>query len=113
MAKLVNLKLKVIEEEIENALEHYSGNLYKNAFAIPELRQKLIVHVSKEIPGYCLVLEHTEKRLIKRHFSYRSLELRLQLENYIHQGMYQIIQEHKDWAISQFHQEDKPKDEPY
>lgn len=113
MAKLVNLKLQVIEEEIENALEHYSGNLYKTAFAIPELRQKLIFHVLRKFPGYCLVLEDTAKLLIKHQFSYRSLELRLQLENYIHQGMYQIIQEHKDWVTSSFYQEDKPKDEPY
>jgi hypothetical protein len=113
VAKLVNLKIKVIEEEIENALEHYSGNLYKTAFAIPQLRQKLIFYVLRKVPGYCMVIEGNQKLLIKHQFSYRSLELRLQLENHIHQGIYQIIQEHKDWGIPSFYQEDKPKDEHY
>jgi hypothetical protein len=113
VAKLVNLKIKVIEEEIENALEHYSGNLYKTAFSIPQLRQKLIFYVLRKVPGYCMVIEGNQKLLIKHQFSYRSLELRLQLENHIHQGIYQIIQEHKDWGMPSLYQEDKSKDEPY
>lgn len=113
MVKVVNLKLQVIEEEIENALEHYSQHPYKTAFAIPDWRQKLLSYLLSQVPGSYLVIEDNQKLLIKNQFSYRSMELRLQLENHIHKGIAQLIQENRNKVTRSTYQEDKLKNEPY
>jgi len=93
MCQIIDLKLKVIEEEIENALEQYSDPVYKNTFAIPEWRQKLLGYILSKVPGFYLVMGDTQQLIIKDHFSYHSLELRLQVETHIHNGICQIFEE--------------------
>ena len=100
MYKIIDLKLKIIEEEIENVLEQYSDPTYKNAFAIPEWRQKLLGYLLRKVPGSYLVIEDTQKLLIKRHFSNHSIELRLQLETHIYNGINQIYLEYSNTEIT-------------
>lgn len=79
MCQIIDLKLKLIEEELENVLEQYSEPLYKITFAIPEWRQKLLGYILSKVPGFYQVIGDTQQLIIKHHFSYDSLELRLQL----------------------------------
>ncbi|HEY9730168.1 MAG TPA: hypothetical protein V6D50_27300 [Chroococcales cyanobacterium] len=94
MAKVIDLKLQVIEEELDNYLEAHGDRVYRSISANPDLRQKLIDYVRSRVPGYCIVLEYSEKRAIKKDcFSYRSLLLRLRLETYIQQGIHEAIEQ--------------------
>jgi hypothetical protein len=54
--RILDLKLQWIEEEISFALDNYSEESYRQSFAIPELRQKLISYLMNEIPGSCLLI---------------------------------------------------------
>lgn len=92
MTKMIDLKLQVVEEELDNYLESQGDPVCRSISTNPDLRQKLIDYVMSRVPGYYLVLEDSEKRAIKKHgFSYRSIVLRLQLEDYIRQGIYEAI----------------------
>jgi hypothetical protein len=97
MAKVIDLKLQVIEEELDNYLEAHGDRVYRSISANPDLRQKLIDYVRSRVPGYCIVLEYSEKRAIKTikkdGFSYGSLVLRLRLETYIQQGIHEAIEQ--------------------
>jgi hypothetical protein len=86
-----NVGLVVVNEEIESALDLYPDELYKQAFANPELRQKLIDYVMTGIQGIYPYLEHRQGLPTKTKFPYRSLELRLHIENYVHWGIEQLL----------------------
>jgi hypothetical protein len=90
--KTEDLKLALINEEIDNALELYPDEPYKKVFAIPELRQKLIDYVTKGIQEVYPVIQTTQNLPVKTKFPYRSLELRLHIENYVHWGIEYILE---------------------
>lgn len=86
-----NLGFVVVNEEIENALDLYPEEPYKRAFANPELRQKLVNYVMNGIQGIYPALEHKSSLPAKPRFPYRSLELRLHIESYVHWGIEYLI----------------------
>lgn len=90
---IMDLKVKSIEQEVEAVLDSYPEN-YKNAFMLPDLRQKLISYVYHKTPGSYLVIKWDNKRrLIKQYFALKSQELFLQIEAHIHNGIKQIFEE--------------------
>ncbi|NJK49630.1 hypothetical protein HC931_17065 [Candidatus Gracilibacteria bacterium] len=91
VATLVNLKHESIDEEIDNILELYSDEFCQQLSTIPNFRQRLHNYVLDEME-----LEKAESSCNKYFRSkvklpYRSLELRLQLERYINQGIAHIL----------------------
>lgn len=97
MAKtIVNLTQPIVTQEVEEVLSSYPDRPYQQAFAIPDLRQKLIAYVmTRSQVAYTAVEE--EVNLNPDAFRL-SLEERLQMEALIHQGIHQILQEDADWA---------------
>jgi hypothetical protein len=93
-----NLGIVVINEEIENALDLYPDQPYKQAFAHPELRQKLINYVMGGIQGLYPVLVNQQNLSTKMKFPYRSLELRLHIENYVHWGIEYLLAANSAWV---------------
>lgn len=89
-----NLGFVIVNEEIENALELYPDEPYKKAFANPELRQKLINYVMGGIQSIHPIHSKLQSSLAKTNFPYRSLELRLQVENYVHWGIEYLLERH-------------------
>ncbi|AFZ17746.1 hypothetical protein [Allocoleopsis franciscana] len=94
-----NLGILVINEEIANALDLYPDDPYKQAFANPELRQKLVNYVMSGIQGLYPVLAHQQGWPVKTKFPYRSLELRLHIENYVHWGIEHLLAANSDWLV--------------
>lgn len=88
----INTVQKSIDEEIENALELYSDELYKRILAIPGFRQKLSAYVLDRIETANADIKNRQQLFSKTKFPYRSLELRLQIERYITEGIAQILQ---------------------
>ncbi|HBL15169.1 MAG TPA: hypothetical protein DD379_28020 [Cyanobacteria bacterium UBA11162] len=93
---IVDLGLQLVNEEIDNALDIYPDDACKKAFANPELRQKLIDYVMGGIPEAYMYDEDAPKRAVKAKFPYRSLELRLRVEKYVHWGIEYILETHSD-----------------
>lgn len=92
MTKLIDLKLQAVEEELDNYLEVHRDRISRSISTNPNLRQKLIDYVMCKVPGYCIILEDSEKISVKKEgFSYQSTVLRLKLETYIQQGIYESL----------------------
>lgn len=91
--RIVDLGLRLVNEEIDTALELYPDETYKEAFAIPELRQRLIDYVMAGIPEAYICNPNTPNRA---KFPYHSLELRLRVEQYVHWGIEYIRETHAD-----------------
>lgn len=91
-----DLGIVVVNEEIENALELYPEEPYKRAFANPELRQKLVNYVMSGIQSIHPVLTHKPSSSVRTKFPYRSLELRLHIESYVHWGIEYLVEVNSD-----------------
>lgn len=94
LEKKLDSAVKLINEEINQVLEIYPEDPYKRVFTIPELRQKLIDYVMKGIQGNYPSDQNRQPLDLKSKLPYRSLELRLRIENYIHWGVEYIFQSH-------------------
>ncbi|MBE9051607.1 hypothetical protein IQ243_14475 [Nostocales cyanobacterium LEGE 11386] len=104
MKTVVNLTLQSVVGEIESVLDTYPYH-YQQAFALPDLRQELIVFVLNRIPRFYnpvseeqVHLQDLQSESLLSHKLPRSpLEQQLHLQNLIHQGICSIIQEKSDW----------------
>lgn len=93
MAAIIDLKIQVIEEEIDQALNSFFEENHRLELAKPELRQQLISYVSAKVSGSYLVIDWgNQKRSIKQDFAYYSQALRLQIETHIYNGIHQIFE---------------------
>ncbi|MBE9005599.1 hypothetical protein IQ259_11220 [Fortiea sp. LEGE XX443] len=105
MKTVVNLTRESVVSEIESVLDTYAYHPYQETFAIPELRQELIVFVLSHIPCFYNVefdREFPLQKIIKdcpvdEKFPRSPLEQKLHLQNLIHQGIFSIMQDKSDW----------------
>jgi hypothetical protein len=92
---IVNLTLPVVVDQIETALEDYPHHPYQQAFAIPDLRQRLIAYVLSRISNNYTVLEEGEN---STHAINCSSDRILQIKNLVTQGIQDILQQHWEWS---------------
>jgi hypothetical protein len=94
---LINLTLPTVVQEIEDVLDEYPPHPYHAAFAIHELRQKLIAHVLSHIPNRYTVegVQEPTTNLKARHVS--PLAERLHMEMFIRAGILHILRENADF----------------
>jgi len=100
MKTVVNLTRESVISEIESVLDTYSYHPYQATFAIPELRQELIVFVISRIPCFYNVEFDRECPLdfpIEQKFPRSPLEQKLHIQNLIHQGIFAIMQDKSAW----------------
>jgi hypothetical protein len=83
--------VRVVSEEIAIALEQYPDFPYKETFANGELRQELMAYVLRRLAVFSKDGDGTAQTLSPPKFPYRSLELRLRVEAYIHRGIQQLF----------------------
>lgn len=95
--KIINLTLQVVIQEIENVFDDYFHHPARQAFAIPELRQKLIAYVLNRIRSRYIVIEDEQDVAISHKFPC-SQEQRLHIEAVIKSGIQHILQENSDWV---------------
>ncbi|HBE18119.1 MAG TPA: hypothetical protein DDW51_10995 [Cyanobacteria bacterium UBA11367] len=88
-----NSDWKIIEEEIENALDIYLAGFYKTAFALPPLHQQLRQYVIQKLAESYNLTAESSTILIQQRLPYHSLELRLELEKYTQEAIFQMVQE--------------------
>jgi hypothetical protein len=92
---IVNLTLPVVVDQIETALEDYPYHPYQQAFAIPDLRQRLIAYVLSRISNSYTVLEEGEN---STHSNNCSSDRILQIKNIVTQGIHDILQQYWEWS---------------
>jgi hypothetical protein len=105
MKTLVNLTQQSVVGEIESVLDTYPYHPYQKAFAIPDLRQELIVFVLTRLPsfdgamseGHISLAEAEQGSSAYYKLPRKPLEQQLHLQNLIHQGICLIVQEKSDW----------------
>ena len=95
--KIINLTLHVVIQEIEEVLDDYVYHSYRQTFAIPELRQKLIAYVLNRIRSRYAVIED-EQDVAINHKAVCSQEQRLHIESVIQCGIQHVLQENADWV---------------
>jgi hypothetical protein len=94
---IVNLTEPIVVQEIEDTLSTYPYQPYQQAFAIPDLRQKLIAYVmTRSQVSYTVV---DSEAVFNPNAIHASIEERLQMEALIRQGIDQILQEDAEWTI--------------
>jgi hypothetical protein len=88
-----NRLLKVIQEEIENTLDACPNKFCQFFFTCPNLRQDLLCYVLCKLSNdpQAVAVEQSKKLCSKHTFPYYSLEMRLHLESYIHEGMNYLL----------------------
>lgn len=92
---IVNLTLPVVVDQIETALKDYPYHPYQQAFAIPDLRQRLIAYVLSRISNYYTVLEEGENSTYSNNCSSDRI---LQIKNIVTQGIHDILQQYWEWS---------------
>lgn len=94
--ELVRQKAYVLQE-IENVLQDYPEHPYQVAFAIDELRSKLVAHVLRHIPICYSVIRDTQKLTTNAKFPYRSKSERIRLDTLIRGSILHLLRENADW----------------
>ena len=96
LPRIINLTLLLVIKEIEDILEDYPEDSYQVAFSIPELRQKLILHVVNQLPSYYAILEEDQELPSNPKSLYSSLEQKVCMEILIRESIVQLFRENAD-----------------
>jgi len=96
--KIFNITNQIVVREIEDVLDTYPHHPYQKAFAIPNLRQKLIAYILSQVRNIYIAIEEGEELRIGPNFLSRSLEQRPHIESVIRQGIVHILQEDAEWV---------------
>jgi hypothetical protein len=96
LPRIINLTLLLVIKEIEDILEDYPEDSYQVAFSIPELRQKLILHVVNQLPSYYAILEEDQELPSNPKSLYSSLEEKVCMEILIRESIVQLFRENAD-----------------
>ena len=93
---IANLTLPLVTKEIENVLDSYHYHPYRQAFAIPQLREQLVAYVLNSVPAcYAMVEEHSE---IESHSDVVPRPLREQLRLVVTDGIERLIADNAEWV---------------
>lgn len=100
-----SFNLEFVVKEVEDILQEYPEHPYQAAFAIPELRQKLIAHVLSLSNNY-RVIENARKPLRLTNYLYPPFEQQLRIEVLIRGGILHLLRENADWVSSHIYQKE-------
>lgn len=91
--QLQNNLCKVIQEEIENALDTYPEKFFQLFFDYPNLRDDLFFYALCKLSNdpQPLAVQSSPHYPQKHTFPYYSLEMRLKVESYIQEGMSYLL----------------------
>ncbi|MGB7443712.1 MAG: hypothetical protein WA919_21830 [Coleofasciculaceae cyanobacterium] len=106
--KLGKIGLKLVVEEIDNALALYPEKAQKQIFASPNFRQLLIDYVASRIIREYLMANDGQDSQILPKFPYHSLELRLKVEIFVHRGIRHFFPDQSALMVSATSVEKQP-----
>lgn len=95
---ITNLALPLIIEAIETALEHQHHYPYRRAYAIPEMRQKLIAYVLNAAPVCYGLVEVEEEEFIAIDRALVPKPVQNQLQEKVAEGIPKVIEDNADWV---------------
>jgi hypothetical protein len=96
MTKVItNITLITVKEQVEKVLETYPDRPYQQAFAIPQLRQKLIAYVLSRVANCYTVVEEGEETNNK--LAYCDADKRSTIETLVSQGIGQVLNQEPDY----------------
>jgi len=93
---IVNVTASAIATEVETVLETYPNHPYQQAFAIPELRQKLITYVLNRIPSNYVVTEQHQESLVSLEPLPDFSAEEICPPALVHQGIRQVLRDSED-----------------
>ncbi|MGF1497015.1 MAG: late competence development ComFB family protein [Elainellaceae cyanobacterium] len=97
--KVVNITQRVVNREVERVLGQYPHRPYRQAFAHPDLRRKLVTYVLNRVENRYITVRQGQDDQIDA----RSHQLALQqpqIEQLVHQGIQKLIHSNADWVRS-------------
>lgn len=109
---IINLALPVANQEIEKILETYPDHPHQQAFASPELRQRLVAYVLSQIDCKYIVAKTEQSPQVDPETLFPSPEQQSHLEDAIHQGIHRLLQDRAIWVSHHIPQVEKPGKEP-
>lgn len=110
---IVNLTIPLVVEEVERILETYPHHPYQQAFANPDLRQALIAYVlCRHSNQYITVDEEQQEECLNSQSLHLSFEDSDRLENTIHEGIADVLQNHTEDIEHQIPEEIESDDAP-
>lgn len=95
---LVNLTLPAVTQEIETVLETYPDHPHQQAFAHPQLRERLLAYVLSQIDCKFTVAEAGETLQIPSEILFASPDHQAYVDGVIHQGIHRLLNEAGDWV---------------
>ncbi|MGG6295346.1 hypothetical protein ACQ4M4_13225 [Leptolyngbya sp. AN02str] len=96
--KIINSTFSAIQHEVAVVLESYPHHPYQQAFSIPTLRQELMTYVMNHLPGHYQVVDDTQSDVMDWHQDTMLAKHQDDMDNIIHQGIEQILQNHSAWV---------------
>jgi hypothetical protein len=97
MSKVItNLTQIIVNDEVEKVLETYPDRPYQQAFAIPQLRQKLIAYVLSRVSNCYTVVEEGE--YLVSNLAYGDGDKREAIEVLVAEGIGQILNQESDYV---------------
>jgi hypothetical protein len=94
--ELINHTLPAVIQEIEDVLYEYPKHPYQTAFSLPEMHQKLVIHVLNHVPSRYASEEAQAFGKSKVHRS-SPLQERLRLEMVVRGSILHVLRENADW----------------
>ncbi|PSB24120.1 hypothetical protein [Stenomitos frigidus] len=98
---LLNLTLAGVNQTIEDVLDEYPVHPYQSAFAMPELRQKLIAHIFSQVPPRHVEGVQASSSAIQGNH-YTRLQARLRMEMLVRGSILHILRENAVWLSRHF-----------
>jgi hypothetical protein len=109
---VINITLPAVTQEIERVLATYPDHPHQQAFANPELRQRLLAYVLTQIDCKFTVAEQGETPQINPEILFPSAEDQLQIEDTIHQGIQRLLTDKDAWVSHHIPEPEQPGETP-
>jgi hypothetical protein len=96
--EIFNITHCLVVQEIESALETYPNHPYQQAFAHPEFRNKLIVHVLNQCRNQFVVLDRSDLQAVNALVSEQIDQEEMDLRSLIDQSINVVLNANADWV---------------
>lgn len=94
---IVNLTLPIVVEKIDEILDAYPFYPHQQAFATPDLRQKLTAYVMSRMPVVYVTMDDTRACFLESPAGCYSYDQQEQVNRLIRQGIETLLSGDYDW----------------
>lgn len=109
---ILNLAIPLVTEKIEMILCTYPSHPHQQAFAAPDLRQRLVAYVLTRMPAIYITVDDRQVCAVDSPEGCYSYEQHLQITTLIHQGIDHILKHDHVWVNRHIPEESEPSMTP-